>query len=200
MIRALAMTASPGNHTEMSTSDRRTPDINLLYADPPWRYGAPSMRASAQQMYPTLSLDEIKNFPLPSLADDAFLLMWRVKDLQREAVDVMDAWGFTLRDEIVWVKTDKPGVKLQIGVGYAIRPAHEICLVGVRGKPRIADHSIPSVIYEKKRRHSQKPLQMYGVAERMCPTGPWFELFARRAWPNWRVAGNQAPRGLLAHC
>jgi N6-adenosine-specific RNA methylase IME4 len=77
-----------------------------MVADPQWLFGdrLPGPGRGAARHYPCLSVAELCAFPLPPLAPDCTLLLWRVAAMQREALDVMAAWGFTLKTEIVWVK------------------------------------------------------------------------------------------------
>ena len=55
--------------------------------------------------------------------DDAFLFLWVTANYLPDGLEVMRAWGFVYRTNIVWVK-DK------IGLGYYVRHQHELCLIG----------------------------------------------------------------------
>lgn len=97
----------------------------VLYADPPWapRDKLPGKARGAARNYPVLSLDEIKTFPLPPLAEDAWLFLWRIACMRREAVQMIRAWGFEPpQREIVWVKTSIIPVRERI---RAELPCHE---------------------------------------------------------------------------
>ena len=54
--------------------------------------------------YRVLTLEDIQAFPLPEMAEDSVLMLWRVASMQQEALDVIDAWGFKHKTEIVWDK------------------------------------------------------------------------------------------------
>jgi MT-A70 len=100
----------------------------VLYADPPWRYEyAEDVGRAVENNYPTMTLDEIKALEVPA-CDDAVLFLWATSPKLIEALDVMNAWGFTYRTCMVWVK-DK------IGMGYYARQRHELLLIGKRGNP-----------------------------------------------------------------
>lgn len=164
-------------------------------ADPPWKFGdsLPGAGRGAGKHYPCMTVAELEAFALPPLAPDCLLLLWRVAAMQPEALFVAKAWGFTIKSEIVWRKLTKRG-KQHFGMGRYTRAAHEICLIGVRdeAKPKIADHSIPSVFDAPIGKHSEKPDAIYRIAERLVPKGPHVELFARRARPGWFALGNEA--------
>jgi N6-adenosine-specific RNA methylase IME4 len=100
------------------------PPARILVADPPWQFGDATPHKGAEDHYKCLDIEAIKAFPLPPLADDAILFMWRVgggseKDgsLGDQAYDVVRAWGFTPKSELCWQKTTK--CKVCDGNGYA---------------------------------------------------------------------------------
>jgi N6-adenosine-specific RNA methylase IME4 len=125
--------------------------------------------------------------PVPSLATrDAVLFMWTTAPHLRESFDVLVAWGFEYKTNIVWVK-DK------IGLGYFVRNQHALLLVATRGdmlSPLTANRP-PSVISAPRREHSRKPDEAYEMIERMYPELPKIELFARQERPGWRQWGNE---------
>src|SRR6516162_4741203 len=109
-------------------SDRR---YAVIYADPPWHFEVyneeSGIECAAGNHYPTMTLDEICALPIPSLASpDAALFLWTTVPHLRESFDVLVAWGFEYKTNIVWVK-DK------IGLGYFVRNEHELLLVATRG-------------------------------------------------------------------
>jgi N6-adenosine-specific RNA methylase IME4 len=142
---------------------------------------------AAGNHYSTMPLDEICALPILSLASpDAALFMWTTVPHLRESFDVLVAWGFEYKTNIVWVK-DK------IGLGYFVRNQHELLLVATRGdmpSPSPANRP-PSVISAPRREHSRKPDEAYELIERMYPELPKIELFARHARPGWAAWGNE---------
>src|SRR5262249_50804549 len=142
-----------------------------VLADPPWPFGdkLPGNGRGAEKHYNTMTLDQIKSFPIPPLAPDAVLFLWRVAAMGEEAYQVMRAWGFTPKSEIVWRKAkqckactgkgvsvhlngqricadcDGSGFKLQMGMGRYVRLAHEVCLIGARGSCFPEAHDVLSV-------------------------------------------------------
>lgn len=167
------------------------PPARVLMADPPWlfRDKLPGKRRGAAKHYPCLTVGQLEEFELPPIAANCLLLLWRVASMQQEALDVMAAWGFALKSEIVWEKTTKHG-KQHFGMGRYVRASHEVCLLGVRGRVKVADHSVRSSFTAPVQEHSRKPDEIYDIAHRLVPRGPRVELFARRTRPGWYVLGN----------
>ena len=171
---------------------------SVLVADPPWLFGdaLPGKARGAVKHYRCLSTNDIVRFPLPELADDALLFLWRVASMQRSALAVMEAWGFGQpKSEICWVKLKQnadPGSP-RIGMGRYVRNAHEVCLIGARGSALrlIEDHGVPSVIQAPRGRHSAKPAAFFEAVERLCPSANKVELFARRQRPGWTCLGDE---------
>lgn len=166
-------------------SDRRYP---VIYADPPWRYEhAESMSREIENHYPTMTLEDICALPVASIAtEDAILFMWATSPKLREAMDVLEAWGFTYRTCAIWAKP-------QIGMGYYFRQQHELLLVATRGEmptPLPADRP-GSVITLDREEHSAKPDAFYEIIEGMYDL-PRIELFARKSREGWAAWGNQA--------
>lgn len=159
----------------------------LLYVDPPWRYErASTPNRAIENHYPTMDLDEICALDVPA-ADDAVLFMWATSPKLAEALTVVEAWGFTYRTCMVWVKD-------RIGMGYYARQRHELLLVAARGKGQVPHEAHrPDSVHEAPRgEHSAKPDLFYDLLEGMYPHLPKVELFARRQRDGWASWGNQA--------
>lgn len=165
----------------------------VLCADPPWSFGdkLPGASRGAEKNYRVLTLDEIKRFELPPIADDAYLFMWRVSSQVEEAYEVVRAWGFVPKSEIVWEKLTASG-KPWFGMGRHVRASHETAIVAVRGKPKPRSRSVRSRFAAVAGRHSEKPEAFYDLIEQLAE-GPYVELFARRARPGWTCLGDQCP-------
>lgn len=175
--------------------------FTTLVADPPWLFNdnLPGRKRGAGCHYRCMSLEEICAFAMPPLADDAFLVLWRVASMQREALDVAGAWGFEEPNcEIVWVKTkaltrpptEPIAKRLRMGMGRVTRNVHEVALVCRRGKPKRLRADVPSVFFAPRGRHSEKPDEFYTLIEKLFP-GPYVELFARRHRPGWTCMGDE---------
>jgi len=191
-IERLAVTC---NQNTPFPRDRR---YAVLYADPPWHFEVyneeSGVERAAGNHYPTMSLEDICALPVLSLATpDAVLFMWTTAPHLRESFDVLVAWGFEYKTNIVWMK-DK------IGLGYFVRNQHELLLVATRGdmpSPSPANRP-PSVISAPRREHSRKPDEAYALIERMYPELPRIELFARQTRPGWARWGNEVETGFTS--
>ena len=184
----------------MARTRKPTEPFRVLVADPPWGFSdsLPGKTRGAAKQYETLTVDEIKRYPLPPMADAALLFLWRVSSMQEEALEVVRAWGFTVKSEICWVKLSTTGEKLHMGMGRILRGAHETCLVAARGRyaPEVIDKGVRTVLLAPvtaveetgKIKHSSKPAAFYDVVESVFP-GPYAELFARTRrnamWTQW---------------
>jgi len=165
----------------------------VLVADPPWpfRDRLPGPGRGAVKHYNLLDMEALKAFSLPLVASDAWLFLWRVASMQREALDVAEAWGFTPKTELVWKKITKTG-KRWFGMGHYLRAEHEVCLVCVRGQVKPALRNVRTMFEAPAGRHSAKPDAFYEIVEKLVPGGPYVELFARRQRPGWACLGDEA--------
>lgn len=169
--------------------------FNVVVADPPWRFDdkLPGPSRGAERHYATLSFAELKAFPLPPLAADCVLFLWRVSAMQHAALHVVKAWGFEPKSEIVWLKTTRRG-KRWFGMGRTVRAEHETCLIATRGRPKVLSHSVRSTFSAPYTRHSGKPPEFFEIVERLY-AGPYCELFARGARAGWTTLGDQTYLG-----
>lgn len=168
-----------------------TEPFRTIVADPPWAFGdkLPGFARGAARNYSTLSLSEIARFPLPPIADDARLFLWRVSAMPDEALTVCRMWGFKPKSEIVWVKLTKRGL-IHFGMGRTVRLSHETCLIGQRGHPERLAKNVRSVFEAPYTRHSGKPEAFYEIVESLSP-GPYLELFARSRREGWTSIGDE---------
>jgi len=161
---------------------------NVIYADPPWQYdnNSTSIRGTADDHYPTLTIDEIKQIPVESITlDNAALFLWTTSSMIKKAFEVMEAWGFEFKTSMVWVKD-------RMGTGFFVRSKHEILLIGTKGSFLPMTTDLPeSVIFASKEGHSKKPGVFYEIIEKMYPEQKYIELFARSKREPWSVWGNE---------
>lgn len=170
-----------------------------ILADPPWQFqnrtGKVAPEHKRLQRYGTMDLQSIMDLPVGSAAaDTSHLYMWVPNALLPEGLAVMKAWGFQYKSNLVWHKIRKDGGPDGRGVGFYFRNVTELILFGVRGKNARTlppGRSQVNFIATRKREHSRKPDEQYGLIE-SCSSGPFLELFARGERKNWAVWGNQA--------
>lgn len=172
--------------------------FKVLVADPPWPFDdkLPGASRGAGRNYPLLTVPHLVRFPLPPLADDCVLFLWRVAAMQQAALDVARFWGFTVKSEVIWLKKTTQGNRW-FGMGRTVRAEHETCLVATRGRPQVLNHSVRSTfvtdfegLSAPAGRHSEKPEQFYAIVESLF-AGPYVELFARRHRPGWVCIGDE---------
>ena len=167
--------------------------FTVLCADPPWPFSdqLPGKGRGSSKHYECLTASAICAFPLPRLADDCWLFLWRPATHAQEALDVARSWGFRRApSELVWRKMTRDGNRLRIGMGRSFRNCHETCLVFRRGKPERLSKALPSVFDAPRTDHSSKPDAFYRIVDLFAP-GPKVELFARRQWPGWTCLGDE---------
>lgn len=181
-----------------SSFEELSPPYRTIVADPPWRYDGPmgiptrvgrvTVNRGAESQYDTMTLSEIKALPVGALADDqCHLYLWVTNKFLRDGFDVMEAWGFTYRATLTWVKQGN------LGLGFWFRNQTEHVLFGTRGPTMaLADKGIRTYFEAKKLGHSVKPPEFFEIAEKASP-GPRVELFARTAREGWDRWGNEAP-------
>ena len=154
-----------------------------VLVDPPW----PAQ--GGEKHYRTMSLARIKALPVETLAArDAHLWLWTTNALLPKAYEVAEAWGFTVRSPLTWVK-----FRLGLGGRYQLRNATEQLLFCTRGKAPLGSRSQPTWFNAPVTEHSRKPAEQFAIIERVSP-GPYLELFARRRPESnqpWAVWGDQ---------
>ena len=154
-----------------------------ILVDPPWPL------QSGEKHYRTMSLARIKALPVGQLAArDAHLWLWTTNALLPRAYEVAEAWGFTVRSPLTWVK-----FRLGLGGRYQLRNATEQLLFCTRGRAPLGSRSQPTWFNAPVTEHSRKPAEQFAIIERVSP-GPYLELFARRRPESnqpWAVWGDQ---------
>lgn len=173
--------------------------FGTILADPPWQFTnrtgkmAPEHRRLSR--YSTMSLSEIADLPVERIAaPTSHLYLWIPNALLPEGLEVMAAWGFTYKSNIVWHKIRKDGGPDGRGVGFYFRNVTELILFGVRGKNArtlAPGRRQVNFIAERKREHSRKPDEQYAIIE-SCSKGPFLELFGRGTRKGWSTWGNEA--------
>ena len=192
----LDMTTDAAHDLTQTLAGRR---FGTVLADPPWRFVnrtgkvAPEHRRLSR--YGTMPVEEIAALPVAAhLEEPAHCYLWVPNALLPEGLQVMAAWGFEYKSNIVWHKVRKDGGSDGRGVGFYFRNVTELLLFGTRG--RNARTLQPgrrqvNLFGTRKREHSRKPDEQYDIIEG-CSWGPYLELFGRGLRKNWTVWGNQA--------
>jgi N6-adenosine-specific RNA methylase IME4 len=168
-----------------------------ILIDPPWQFSNKTGKVGPEHRrlhrYRTMNFEQIAALPVGSLAlPKSHLYLWCPNALLLEALQIMKAWGFTYKTNLVWYKVRKDGGPDGRGVGFYFRNVTELLLFGVKGKLR----TLPpgrrqvNVLVTRKREHSRKPDEIYEIIQ-ACSPGPYLELFARQREPGWDQWGDQ---------
>ena len=184
---AKAKQKQPQNH-EPVTINPAEGTYTTVVIDPPWQYDNQGTRGAANDHYPTMTLDELRDLTVPA-ADSAHLYLWTTNAFLRDAFDLVDAWEFDYKATLVWVKP-------QIGMGNYFRISHELVLFGVRGGLKTLRRDASSWFEAPRGKHSAKPDAFYELVE-TCSPGPYLDMFnrdggkmfSRTGWDGW---GNEA--------
>lgn len=140
-----------------------------------------------------MELKEILELPVSKLAAaKSHLYLWVPNALLKEGLEVMEAWGFTYKSNLVWHKVRKDGGPDGRGVGFYFRNVTELVLFGVRGSMRTLapGRKQVNILCTRKREHSRKPDEIYDLVE-ACSPGPYLEIFARFRRHGWAQWGNE---------
>lgn len=178
--------------------------FSVLYADPPWRYEFSKVEDwGIEAHYPTLTVEQIMNYrdgnetPIQeAIANNAVLFLWATQPKLKEALQVIEAWGFEYKTGAIWDKK-------RLGMGYWWMQKHELLLLAKRGNfpaPATSNRP-PSIIEIPWNGHSSKPSKIYKMIERMCPLPSsykedgrdyYLELFKRgKKRPFWAGFGHE---------
>ncbi len=183
--------------------------FGAILADPPWDFKAwtPSHllhdgTMSRERHYGRMEPEEIRSLPVSEVAaPDCVLFVWIVWPSLKEAVELIEGWGFKYKTcAFAWVKANNSQPSLfveeipaQVGMGYWTRSNSEVCLLATRGKPKRLNADVRQGIIEPRREHSRKPDCTHERIERLV-AGPYLELFARKSRPGWTTWGNEATK------
>jgi N6-adenosine-specific RNA methylase IME4 len=188
-IKAKEKETKADERREELQNPTRLPDgvFQVVYCDPPWQYNNSGFNSSAEQHYPTMSMDELMAMPVKNMrADNAVMFMWATNPLLKEAIELMETWGFEYKTNIAWVK-DR-----QINLGFYVYGKHELLLIGTNGSMLPIGDKPSSVMTASNNIHSKKPESTYELIEAMYPRLKYVELFARNTPRNgWVKWGNE---------
>lgn len=190
------MERSPAEDLLFTVKKKKYPTI---LADPPWQFANRTGKMAPEHKrlnrYATMNLNDIMALPVSQItADTAHLYLWVPNALLPEGLQVMKAWGFEYKSNLVWYKIRKDGGPDGRGVGFYFRNVTELILFGVKGKncrTLQPGRTQVNIISKQKREHSRKPDEQYDLIE-SCSPGPFLELFGRGPRKGWKTWGNQA--------
>ena len=175
--------------TIAASTELGTKLYGAIYCDPPWQFEPYSrdtgMDRSAENHYPTLSLDDLKALNVPA-AKDCVLFLWTTDPMLDAAIDLIRAWGFIRKATRIWIKD-------RLGTGYWHQNQAEFLLIATKGKPPApAPGDQPSqIVLAPRGEHSAKPEVFAQDIARQYPNVPKLEMFARQQREGWDSWGNE---------
>jgi N6-adenosine-specific RNA methylase IME4 len=165
-----------------------------ILSDVPWPFRVRSelgKHRSAERHYPTMALNEIAALgPLirAIAADDSILAFWVTQPQLLAAGPIMESWGYRYRTILfTWAKITSTGAAAT-GLGYWTRAGSELCLLGVRGRPKRLAKNVPQLLLAPRQSHSEKPRVIHDRITSLVG-GPYLELFARERRLGWQTLG-----------
>lgn len=183
--------------------------FRTILADPPWPYPKgmiPSLNnknlpayagnttISCNDIYPTLSIDEICALPVEQHTyADSHLYLWVTNAFVDKGFEVCRAWGFKPITLLTWGKVKKTNENCpSMKCGYYYRSATEHIIFGSRGcielNPLMKCQS--TLHLQPREPHSCKPDYFYKLIEK-ASYAPRLEMFARKPREGWQQWGNE---------
>jgi N6-adenosine-specific RNA methylase IME4 len=201
--------------------------FDIVLIDPPWRIGggqrhgdqaAVFSNCNFKLQYNTMSNEEIMDLDVESLSDQGFCFLWVLNSTLQFGLDLLNKWGYTFVEKIVWVKKSRHhDTMVNVTHGYYLLHSTELVLIGMKSfsmnkkkglggigpappkenemtqRLQYISKVSNDVIFARVKRQSQKPEQLYQVIESMMPGSRKVELFARNnnIREGWLSLGNR---------
>jgi N6-adenosine-specific RNA methylase IME4 len=171
----------------------------IIYVDPPWSYSDQGCQGTMKNHYNGMNLKDICNLPVNEISDNnCILFMWVTYPMLKEALGVMEAWGFKYKSiAFQWVKLNPKALTPFYGLGRWTRGNTEPCLLATKGKPKRISSSVFQLIQEPRERHSKKPDIVRNRIIELMGDLPRVELFAREKTEGWDVWGDEVESDII---
>lgn len=133
----------------LSTCEVPPEGYPLLVADPDWAFDdkiGSRGSAAAYSESPEQTLKALGGLLRSVTAPDAACVLWMPAAMRPSlAEEILSDWGFSYRQQWVWVKRTVHG-RLHFGMGRYARAAKELVYFGVRGKLTVQTRSVRDVL------------------------------------------------------
>lgn len=185
VLKKVAELKKEKRNEELKNRKIEMPDdvYQVVYADPPWEYTNSGFTMSAENQYPTMPTDKIKEIKIKT-DNNAVCFLWVTNPLLPDGLEVLKAWGFEYKTNLVWTKSRHTA-------GFYVFGQHELLLIGVKGSLLPIGEKPKSIILGENKVHSKKPEEVYSIIETMYPGLKKIELFARSEKEGFESWGNQ---------
>jgi len=173
---------------ETKTAKAAAGVYDVIVIDPPWNMKKIERDERPNQSefdYPTMTEEELTDFPIPA-ADDCHLWLWATHKFLPVAMRLLDAWGFKYVCNFVWHKNGgfQPFGLPQYNCEFAIYAR--------KGAPQFIDTKAFFTCFDAPRgKHSEKPEEFYEVVRRVT-AGRRIDIFNRRKIEGFDTFGNEA--------
>lgn len=179
----------------MQEHKKKMKKYQIIVIDPPWQIEKIKRKVRPNQItmdYPIMSLEEIKNLPIPKISDDICIcFIWTTNKYLYDTKPILEHWGFKYHLTMTWDKTN----------GFSIYGFHrqtEFIVVGLKGKHDAYPKrkTIRTSFVAKSLYHSAKPDLFYEMLD-VLPLNPRIDMFARKRRTglflknNWDIWGNE---------
>ena len=135
--------------------------------------------------YPTMSKEEIENFPINNFADEeCSIFLWTIQLFLPYSFELLKKWGFKYHCLMTWDKMD--GINC-----WGFFRNSEFVIYAYKGKPSL-DYTkkfIPTSFREHRTKHSKKPKIFYDLIRRITKE-PRIDIFARKKTEGFDSWGN----------
>jgi N6-adenosine-specific RNA methylase IME4 len=177
----------------------------VIYADPPWRFGSKSYQdgnrdmSKLESVYATMSTADIKALPVKDISEtNAACFMWVTDSHLKEGIETMEAWGFKYKTvAFVWVKKTNIGNTACNFAPWTLKST-EICLLGIKGAMSQfkTSNNVRQLIEAERTAHSRKPDEARRRIEALFAGGAKLEMFARQQSQGWDAFGNEVENSI----
>lgn len=177
----------------LKTMENLNKKYQIILCDPPWSYSDQGCQGTMANHYKGMKIEDICSLPVGGVSDDnCVLFLWATFPMLKEALRVIEAWGFTYKTiGFNWIKRNKSDCGFFFGLGRWTRGNGEPCLLATKGKPKRVNKAISQLVFEPRRKHSEKPPEIRDRIVSLLGDLPRIELFARQKTPGWDVWGNE---------
>lgn len=185
-----------GEESRIKREEKKQEIINLpipqgkyrtIVIDPPWDMEKISRDLMPDQIdfdYPTMTEEELENFPVADYADDnCHLYLWTTHKFLPMALRLAEKWGFKYQCLMTWVKN--------VGfTPFSWMYSTEHVLFCRKGNLPLLQMGLRLDFQADRREHSRKPDEFYDLVQKASPA-PRIDIFSREKREGYDQYGNE---------